>query len=99
MARRMPVTAGPRSSEIFHLFYLSRSKHYHDTGRTSGTFADVGSRRWRGGAGGQGGGHAAFGARRPRSPLSDVTWDDSRSRHAQAPGIREILRLRAGSIP
>ena len=44
-------------------------------------------------------GHPALGPGRARGPLSDAARDDARSRHAEAPAIRKVLRLRGGSLP
>ena len=61
--------------------------------------ADAGARRRRGGARRRGPGHAALGPRRARSPLSDAARDDPRPRHATAPAVPAVLRLRGGSVP
>ena len=42
---------------------------------------------------------AALGPRRARGPLSDAARDDPRPRHATAPAVRAVLRLRGGSVP
>ena len=38
-------------------------------------------------------------ARRARGTLPDAARDDPRSRHRAAPGVRPVLRLRAGPVP
>ncbi len=48
---------------------------------------------------GRGPGHAALGPRRARGPLSDAARDDPRPRHAAAPAVPAVLRLRGGSVP
>ena len=45
-----------------------------------------------------GAGHAALGARRARSALSDAARDDPRPRHAAAPAVRAVLRLPGGPV-
>ena len=57
--------------------------------------ADAGAGRRRGGARGRRPGHPALGARRARGPLPDAARDDPRPRHAAAPAVRAVLRLRA----
>src|SRR2546427_2996828 len=95
----MPGTAGLPSSGIFRPCCPSKSRPCHDPRRAPGTSAEAGARPGRGEARRRGSGHAALGPRRARGPLSDAARDDPRPRHATAPTVREVLRLRGGSVP
>ena len=97
--RPMPATAGLPSSAIFRPWYPSRCRHCHDPRRAPASSADAGARRRRGEARRRGPGHAALGPRRARGPLSDAARDDPRPRHAAAPAVSAVLRLRGGSVP
>ena len=77
----------------------SRSRRCHDPRGAAGPPADAGARRAARWSSTSRAGHAALGARRARSPLSDAARDDPRPRHADAPAVRAVLRLRAGPVP
>src|SRR5207249_6728761 len=63
-----------------------------------GTSAEAGARRRRGEARRRGSGHAALGPRHAGGLLSHAARDDPRPGHATTPTIREVLRLRGGSV-
>src|SRR5256884_253694 len=98
-AATTPASRGKRSAGTCRPWCPSKSKRCHDPGRAPGTSADARARRRRGEAPRRGSGHAALGPRRARGRLSDAAWDDPRPGHATAPSVREVLRLRTGSVP
>src|SRR5439155_150495 len=91
--------AGRPSSEIFLRSCPWKSRRCHDPRRAAGASQDARTPRRRGEARRRGSCHAALGPRRARGLLSGPARDDPRPRHAAAPPVREVLRLRAGSVP
>src|SRR5207245_4828688 len=76
------------------------SRRWRDRPRCPpGASADARARQRRGEARRRRHRDAAVDPRCARGYLSDAARDDPRPGHAAAPGVREILRLRAGSVP
>src|SRR5918997_5079261 len=94
-----PGTTGLLSSEIFLPCYPWKFRPCHDPRQTPGASADARAPRRRGAAPHCGPGNATLGPRRTRGPLSGAARDDPRPRHRAPPCVREVLRLRTGSVP
>ena len=82
-----------------HRSCRSRHKHSHDPSGPSGAPADARACGWRGHGPCRTAGNATCGARRARGHLSSAAWNDSGPRHARAPVVCQVFRLRAGSVP
>jgi hypothetical protein len=93
-----PETAGPPSSGIFRPCFRSRCRRCHDPSRAPGASAILARVDGEVKLEVEGRSRSARSSTRSR-PLSDAAGNDPRSRHATAPAVREVLRLRGGSVP
>src|ERR1041385_8664905 len=96
---RTPGTPGLPSSATSRPCCPSRRRRCHDPGGPAGALEDPGARGGRVEALRRRAAHGAPHQRCDRAPLPDAARDDPRPRHAGAPVVRAVLRLRPGPLP